>query len=100
MSKKNTSIIYSALLILSTTKRSFSAIGRLIQKSRDTVRRFLQPKEVVLELAHTIAKTAILVFSLVLFIKFFIVGWKVFILIIPLSKNIIVTRNENKKNII
>ena len=56
MSKKNTSIIYSALLILSTTKRSFSALGRLIQKSRDTVRRFLQPKEVVLELAHTIAK--------------------------------------------
>jgi hypothetical protein len=40
---KNTCIDYSLLLIMSIGKKSFTALGKIIEKSSDTIRRLLNP---------------------------------------------------------
>ena len=56
MSILNTSIAYPLLLISSTTKRSFEALGRVAKRSGDTIRRILRPSAISLNLAHKIAQ--------------------------------------------
>jgi len=51
-----TTITYPLLLILSTTKRSFEALGRVVGKSGDTIKRWLYPAEMSLGLTHNIAR--------------------------------------------
>jgi GAF domain-containing protein len=54
---ENTVISYSVLTILSTGKRSFENLGRLINKSGDTIRRMLNPAEISLTTMQKIAQT-------------------------------------------
>ena len=56
MSKLNTPLTYPLLLIVSTVKRSFEALGSLVDKSGDTMKRWLSPKEVSLTIAVKIAQ--------------------------------------------
>ena len=56
MFTKNTQITYPLLLIASTTKRSFEALGAMINKSGDTIKRWLSPKEVSLKIVAKIAQ--------------------------------------------
>lgn len=53
---KNISIDYALLLIMSTGKKSFTELGKIIEKSSDTVRRLLNPSEKNFELLEAIAK--------------------------------------------
>jgi hypothetical protein len=46
MLELSTSIKYSVLLIMSTGKKSFENLGRVIRKSGDTISRLLLPKEI------------------------------------------------------
>lgn len=55
MSKMNTNISYALLTIKSIGKRSFEGMGRLINKSGDTISRLLQPSEVSFNLIEQIA---------------------------------------------
>jgi hypothetical protein len=52
---KNTCIDYSLLLIMSIGKKSFTALGKIIKKSSDTVRRLLNPPAENFALMHVIA---------------------------------------------
>ncbi len=54
---KNINITYPILLILSTTKRSFESLGKLIKRSGDTIKRVLSPVETSLNLTHKIAQS-------------------------------------------
>ena len=56
MSTLNTQITYPLLLIASTTKRSFEALGAMIHKSGDTIKRWLSPKEISLAITVKIAQ--------------------------------------------
>jgi len=60
MFKQNMSVDYALLLLLSIGKRSFSALGRTIQKSREFVVQLLFPAEFYFE---RMQKTAIDFFS-------------------------------------
>lgn len=51
-----TTITYPLLLILSTTKRSFEALGKIIGKSGDTVKRLLFSSETSLNITHNITR--------------------------------------------
>jgi len=51
-----TTITYPLLLILSTTKRSFEALGRMIGKSGDTAKRLLYSTETSFHITHKIAR--------------------------------------------
>lgn len=53
---KNISIDYALLLIMSTGKKSFTELGKIIEKSSDTVRRLLNPSEKNFELLEAVAK--------------------------------------------
>jgi hypothetical protein len=52
---KNICIEYSLLLIASIGKKSFTELGKIIQKSSDTIRRLLNPPTKNFALLHTIA---------------------------------------------
>lgn len=52
---KSTNICYPLLLIASIKKRSFTALGQVIQKSGDTIRRLLRPVSIVYALLDHIA---------------------------------------------
>jgi len=52
----NTVISYSVLTILSTGKRSFENLGRLINKSGDTIKRMLNPAAISLAIMQKIAQ--------------------------------------------
>ena len=56
MFKKNTVIGYSILTILSTGKKSFEAMARVLGKKRDKVRRMMQPSEKSFNLLYQIAR--------------------------------------------
>lgn len=59
---KNMSIDYSLLLIMSIGKKSFTQLGNVIKKSRDTIRRMLQPNEnnftLMMLIAHQIFRNS------------------------------------------
>jgi hypothetical protein len=52
-----TTITYPLLLILSTTKRSFESLGKLVGKSGDTIKRWLFSAEVSFNITHKIAQS-------------------------------------------
>lgn len=52
---KSTNLCYPLLLIMSTGKRSFTALGQIINKSGDTIRRMLNPTRVIFQLLDKIA---------------------------------------------
>lgn len=52
---KSTNICYPLLLIASIGKKSFTTLGKVIQKSGDTVRRLLNPVEITFGLLESVA---------------------------------------------
>ena len=56
MFRTNTSIDYSLLLIVSTGKKSFTALGKIIEKSSDTIRRLVNPSKMNFELLEAVAE--------------------------------------------
>lgn len=52
----NTSITYPLLLILSTTKRSFEGLSKIIKKSGDSIKRMLIPVAASFGISHKIAQ--------------------------------------------
>ena len=56
MSKKNTFLVYPLALILSNCKRSFEGLGKIINCSGDTIKRYLQPANLSLSICHKIAQ--------------------------------------------
>lgn len=55
MMPKSTNICYPLLLIMSIGKKSFTNLGQVIQKSGDTIRRLLNPVEIIFNLLDNIA---------------------------------------------
>ena len=51
-----TCITYPILLIVSTAKRSFEGLGKIIKKSGDTAKRLLNPAENYFKISHIIAQ--------------------------------------------
>ena len=56
MFKKNTFLIYSIALILSNFKRSFESLGKVINRSGDTIKRYLLPTKASLLITHKISQ--------------------------------------------
>ena len=57
MFQTNTVLTYSLLLILSTGRRSFEKLGRIIKKSGDRIGRMLKPSSVILVLIRALTRT-------------------------------------------